>query len=275
MNSLIKVEWLKMRKYKAFWLIIILTALAYPGVTLISYSIYTDVVGQPSRASQLAKMALGNPFTFPEVWHTLAYFCSLFIFVPAVVVIMMVTNEYSFRTHRQNIIDGWSRNQFITSKLIDVLLITGMITLFFFLAALVTGIYNQERLIWNTWEQIHNIGLFALQTFSQLSIAFLLGFLVRKAFLALGIFIFYFIILENILVALLRFRAHDNGKISQFLPLEISDRLVPVPAFMGNINKDSYDKAIAAIPSHVLFTIVFTTLIWGLCFLLNRRRDLK
>lgn len=275
MTSLIKVEWLKMRKYKAFWLIIILTALAYPGVTLISYSIYTDIVGQPSRASQLAKMALGNPFTFPEVWHTLAYFCSLFVFVPAVVVIMLVTNEYSFRTHRQNIIDGWSRNQFITSKLIDVLLITGLVTLFFFLAALFTGIYNQDRLIWNTWQQIHYVGLFALQTFSQLSFAFLLGFLVRKAFLALGIFIFYFIILENLLVGLLRFKAHDEGQISRFLPLEISDRLVPLPAFMGNINKESYDKAIAAISTHLLMTIIFTLLIWGLCYFLNRRRDLK
>ena len=275
MTSLIKVEWLKMRKYKAFWLIIILTALAYPGVTLISYSIYTDVVGQPSRASQLAKMALGNPFTFPEVWHTLAYFCSLFVFVPAVVVIMMVTNEYSFRTHRQNIIDGWSRNQFITSKLIDVLLITFMITLFFFQAALATGIYNQDRLIWSTWEQIQYVGLFALQTFSQLSIAFFLGFIVRKAFLALGIFIFYFIILENIIVALLRVKAHDEGRISQFLPLEISDRLIPVPAFMGNINKGAYDRAIAAIPTHILLTVLFTLLLWAICYFMNRRRDLK
>lgn len=275
MTSLIKVEWLKMRKYKAFWLIIILTALAYPGVTLISYSIYTDVVGQPSQASQLAKMALGNPFTFPEVWHTLAYFCSLFVFVPAVVVIMMVTNEYSFRTHRQNIIDGWSRSQFITSKLIDVLLITTMITLFFFLAALVTGIYNQDRLIWNTWEQVHYVGLFALQTFAQLSLAFFLGFLVRKAFLALGIFIFYFIILENIFVALLRFKAHDGGKISRFLPLEISDKLIPNPAFIGKINKEAYDSALAAIPFHLVITLVFTFLVWALCYYMNNRRDLK
>jgi hypothetical protein len=122
---------------------------------------------------------------------------------------------------------------------------------------------------------VHYVGLFALQTFSQLSLAFFLGFLVRKAFLALGIFIFYFIILENIIVALLRFRAHDEGKISRFLPLEISDRLIPNPAFIGKINKETYDNAIAAIPSHLLLTLLFTSLIWALCYFMNSRRDLK
>src|SRR4051812_23219652 len=114
MNSLVRVEWLKMRKYNAFWWIIGITALSYPGVNYICYMIYDNITNQPSQASKLAKMAIGNPFSFPEVWHTIAYFSSVFVFIPSVVVIMLITNEYSFKTHRQNIIDGWSRNQFIT-----------------------------------------------------------------------------------------------------------------------------------------------------------------
>jgi hypothetical protein len=272
MTSLLKVEWLKMRKYNAFWWVMIITAISYPGITLISYSSYQSLTNQPSQASQLAKMALGNPFSFPEVWHTVGYLSSLFIFIPAVVVIMLITNEYTFKTHRQNIIDGWGRNQFISSKLIDVILITALITILFFFVSLVTGINSQDRLIWKTWEQVYYVGLFALQTLAQLSIAFLIGFLVRKAFLALGIFLFYFLILENILVLWLKFKAHDEGR---FLPLEISDRLIPRPGFMQRFDKASYDKAISEIPSHIWMTIILTTLIWLICYYLNRKRDLK
>ena len=124
MISLIRTEWLKMKKYNAFWWIMGITALSYPGINYIFYMIYDNLVHKPSQAGQLAKMVIGNPFTFPEVWHTVAYASSVFVFIPAVVIIMFITNEYTFKTHRQNIIDGWSRSQFVTSKLIDVLLIS-------------------------------------------------------------------------------------------------------------------------------------------------------
>src|SRR5450432_2934889 len=223
MTALIKVEWLKMKKYNAFWWIMGITALSYPGINYIFYMLYDKITHQPSKAGQLAKMVIGNPFTFPEAWHTVAYASSIFVFIPAVVIIMLISNEYTFKTHRQNIIDGWSRSQFISSKLIDVLIISLLITLLYIAVSLVTGFTNQTELINDTWGQSYYIGLFALQTFAQLSIAFLIGFLVRKAFIALGIFLFYFIILEPILVGLLRLKANDIGR---FLPLEISDRII-------------------------------------------------
>jgi hypothetical protein len=230
------------------------------------------VISQPSRASQYAKLALGNPFSFPEAWHTVAYSSSWFVFIPAVVVIMFITNEYSFKTHRQNIIDGWSRTQFISSKLIDVFLISVMITILYAIVSFITGTVNQERLIKESWGQIHYVGLFALQTFSQLSIAFLIGFLVRKAFLALGIFLFYYIVLENIIVEVLQWK---NIGFRDYLPLEISDKLIPRPAFMKGINPESYQKDLAAIPLHVILTIILTALIWLICYRINSKRDLK
>lgn len=272
MKALIYTEWLKMKKYNAFWWIMGITALSYPGINFIYYLGYQSLVNQPSKASQYAKLALGNPFTFPEVWHTVAYSSSLFVFIPAVMVIMFITNEYSFKTHRQNIIDGWSRNQFMASKLIDVGLITLLITLLYFIVCFVTGAINQERLIKDTWGQVHYVGLFALQTFSQLSIAFLTGFLVRKAFLALGVFLFYFIVLENVIVGLLTWK---KSSLADYFPIEISDRLIPRPAFTAALNAESYQKGLDAIPKHVLLTLLLTGLVWLLCFWLNKKRDLK
>lgn len=261
-----------MRKYNAFWWIIGVTALSYPGINYIFYLAFQELTGQPNQASQYAKMALGDPFAFPEVWHTVAFYSSLFVFIPAVVIIMFVTNEYSFKTHRQNIIDGWSRNQFIASKLLDVVIVTLLITLLYFIVTIVTGTANQERLIKNTWGQAYYIGLFALQTFAQLSIAFLTGFLVRKAFLALGIFLFYFIVLENFIVGFLSWKKMGAAN---YFPLEISDRLIPKPGFWYLANPDGYKKDLDAIPLHVGLTVFLTAAIWIFCFWLNKRRDLK
>ncbi|MBC7874470.1 MAG: ABC transporter permease [Ferruginibacter sp.] len=272
MTTLIRTEWLKMRKYNAFWWIMGITALSYPGINYIFYFGYQELVGQPTQLSQYAKMAIGNPFTFPEVWHTVAFCSSLFVFIPAVVVIMLITNEYSFKTHRQNIIDGWSRSQFVTSKLMDVLLISVIITILYFAVALFTGLANQERLIQDTWGQAKYIFLFTLQTFAQLSVAFLFGFLIRKAFLALGAFLFYFIVLENILTGISRYYESDAG---HYLPLEISDRIIPQPAFVGKLDFERYTRSVNEIPQFVILTIILTALIWAICYRVNNKRDLK
>ncbi len=271
MNNLIRTEWLKIRKYKAFWWVLGVTALSYPGINYIFHDAYQHIITRPGNAARVAQMLIGNPFSFPEAWHTVAYFSSWFVFIPAVVVIMLITNEYTYKTHRQNVIDGWSRSEFMTSKMIDVLLVSLLITILYIAVCIVTGFTNADASSGNMTEMSYYTGLFALQTFSQLSLAFLIGFLLRKAFIALGIFIFYFLILENILVGLAKWKANDIG---EFLPLEISDRLIPVPAFLGRIDKESYDHALASINIHILYTVILTSLIWWICFRINNRRDL-
>lgn len=271
MKNLINTEWLKIKKYKAFWWMTGIVALTYPGINAIFYQIYREFVSQSSESGAVFKMLIGNPFTFPEVWHTAAYASSIFIFIPAIVIIMFITNEYTYKTHRQNIIDGWSRRQFMTSKLIDVMIITLLCTLVYFIAALLIGYANIKESNSSPWEGTKYVGLFFLQTFSQLSLAFLIAFLTRKAFISLGIFLFYKMILENILVGLASWKLDDIGR---FLPFEISNRLIPLPAFLGKFKEDSYKAAINAINEHIIYTILLLALTWWLCFRLNDRRDL-
>ncbi len=272
MTSLLRVEWLKMRKYNAFWWLMGLTTIAYPGINYIFYNIYLEITRENTQAGQVAKMAIGNPYSFPEVWHTVAFCTSLFLFIPAILVIMFITNEYSFRTHRQNVIDGWSRKQFVTSKLIDVLILTFIITVLYVAITLITGFASHTRLIRDTWGMSYYIGLFALQTFSQLSIAFLVGFFVRKAFIALGIFVIYFFPVEPILVTVMD---HYKIPVAPYMPLEVSDRIIPKPAFFGKFDMEGYQKSLDGIQQHVVFTIILTSAIWLLCYWFNNKRDLK
>src|SRR5215208_7954109 len=138
MSTLIKTEWLKLKKYKAFWWMTGIVALAYPGINYLIYQeAYVDQLNNPT-FGQILRM-LPNPFTFPEVWHTVAFISSFFVFIPSVVVIMFITNEYTYKTHRQNIIDGWSRKQFMLSKMVDVLLISLLATILYVIVAFIIG----------------------------------------------------------------------------------------------------------------------------------------
>lgn len=271
MNNIIKTEWLKIKSYRAFWWVIGITALSYPGINYIFYTAYLELTKRKDAAGQVAKTLMGEPFAFPEVFHTAAYFSSFFVFIPGIVVIMLITNEYNFKTHRQNVIDGWSRNQFLAGKFFDVAFITVLVSLIFFLVAMIIGFNNTSADVKNIFSEIKYVGLFTVQTFSQLSIAFLIGFIVRRSFIALSIFVFYFLIFENIVVNILRIKANDIGR---FLPLEISDRMVPIVGFLGKFDEKGYQKALDAIWLHAFLTLALTAIIWIVCHIINKKRDL-
>src|SRR5215212_5580130 len=165
MSSLLKTEWLKIKGYPAFWWMLGIVALSYPGMNYAIYvNGYKDQLNDKTMGPIL-KM-LSNPFTFPDVWQTVAFISSLFVFLPSIVVIMFITNEYTYKTNRQNIIDGWSRNNFMMSKLIDVVIITLLITVLYAVTAFVIGTVNSEN-VGDFWEGTKYIGLFFLQQFSQ------------------------------------------------------------------------------------------------------------
>src|ERR1700733_11495706 len=145
MLQIAKTEWLKIKKYPAFWWVMGITALTYPGINYIFHSIYVNITQKTSRSGQIVQALLGNPFSFPEAWRTVAYFSSIFVFIPSIVVIMLITNEYNYKTNRQNIIDGWSRSAFMTGKLIDVLIMSILVTILFLVVAVIIGFTNTNN----------------------------------------------------------------------------------------------------------------------------------
>ena len=275
-KSIFQTEWLKLKNYKAFWVLLSVTAISYPGINSIAYYAYMDSIDEKAQSGKLVKMLIGNPFSFPDTFHTTAYLSSFFTFIPAIVVIMLITNEYMFKTHRQNIIEGWKKNTFIWGKVFGVVLISLIAVLFYVVVATVLGSvatknFESAKIFLGS----KYIMLFSLQVFCQLSIAFLLGLLIRKAFIAYGIYIFYTFILENILGGIFRLKSkkwgHDFG---HYLPFEISDRLIPLPPFIGKFNEAENKLAIAAVNNHIIYTIVLTVAVWALSFYIFKKRDL-
>src|SRR5262249_41476286 len=110
------------------------------------------------------------------------------------------------------------------------------------------------------------------QTLCQLSIAFTVGMLLKKAFIALAVFTFYSIIVEEFAVNFLKYKYKNN--IGRFFPMEVSDRLLTKPVFLGKIDQTAYQQSLDAVKYHVLYSIILLILTWAFCFWLNNKRDL-
>ncbi len=272
MLHLLRTEWLKLKNYPGFWWLMGMTVLSYPGINGMFYFVYKDQTANAKRAAEMLKMLIGNPFAFPEVFRTAAFLSSCFVTIPALLVIMLITNEYTYKTNRQNVIDGWSRNEFLLAKFLNVVIISLIVIMLYTVVTLTIGFMNTGAEVKNQFQLAHYTGLFALQTFAQLSFAFLLGLLIKRAFIALGVFIFYKIPVENISSELLNKYVHaDTGR---FLPTESSDLLTPIPAFLGKLDPKVYDHALGLINQQIFITIGYLIIFWGLVFWIYKKRDL-
>src|SRR6266700_5157909 len=110
----LKIEWLKIKSYKAFWVFMILYLVSIIGINYIGYYIYLQTVEQ----LPMTEAILRNPYSFPKVWQTIGWIGSWLLYLPGIIIILLASNEFSFKTHRQNIIDGWSRNEFVYTKIL-------------------------------------------------------------------------------------------------------------------------------------------------------------
>ena len=230
MLNLLKIEWLKIKGYKTFWVLTILFLVSIVGVNYFVFYIKQGI----SQGSAQANVLIGSPFDFPNVYHTVAYFSSFLLFIPGLMIITSITNEYSYKTHRQNIIDGWSRNEFINIKIVLILIIAALSTIFVFLTSVLFGKIAGSSF---SLGQIEYIGYYFIQALSYCMFALLIGVLIKRSGLSIGLFFLYSFIIENFVGAILNNMGgvkSTNGP-GDYLPLNTTDNLIPFPFFRNII----------------------------------------
>jgi hypothetical protein len=171
------------------------------------------------------EMVLGHPYSFPNVWGTVGWMSSWLLYFPGMIIIMLMVNEFNFKTHRQNIIDGLSRNQFITVKIVLALLLAACITVINILTSLYFGFISPGHF---STEGMYNIGYIFMQSVAYIFFALMLAVLFRRSGLAIIIFFLYGLIFEWIITALITFQ-FKLAPLGYFLPLQASDVLLPIP----------------------------------------------
>jgi hypothetical protein len=264
MKALLAIEWLKIKRYRTFW---ILAAFFIVLLPLWNYQISSGMISMGG--NQKGGINLFNQaYSFPEVWGNVGFWGSIFVVFLSILVIILTTNEFNFRTHRQNVIDGWDRMQFYHAKVWLVVLISLGATLYLFLNGLIFGITHGSEIgdVFNKGEQLL---YFFLLTLNYLGLALFISLWIKRSGLAIGIFMLYCLILENILKGLINWGT--DSQYANLLPLQSSDELLPFPMM-------SMAKQLLQQDGLPMSTYLVTTVIWCLIYyfagkLLLQRRD--
>ncbi|MBL0355685.1 MAG: hypothetical protein IPP72_01815 [Chitinophagaceae bacterium] len=263
MIQLLKIEWLKLKNYAAF---IVLSLFFILGILGSNYAVFYLKKNFIDQADPTKMIASSSPYDFTYTWQTTSYVSGFLLVLPGLLMILLVTNEFSFRTHRQNIIDGWSRKNFIDVKIVMAVIAALISTVLVFITAMLFGFASGSSF---SLLGIENIGYFFLKAISFNMLALLFAVLVRRTGFAIGLF-FIYLGFENIIWAILqglsmKFKIEygfDIGYMGNYLPLNASDGLLHFPKnavvdMAKNSSKMPHDYMYVSLALALAYLVIF------------------
>jgi len=171
-------------------------------------------------------------FNFPYIWHFNTFITAFFKLFLAIVIVSMMSNEYSNKTIKQNLIDGLSKKEFILSKFLTVVSLSLISTIFVFIVSLILGlIYSDFTEISIIFSDLQFILAFFVKLVGFFSFCLFLGVLVKRSAFALG-FLILWQIFEGFVRGMIRWKLFDGNTtdaIMGFFPLNAMFNLIKEP----------------------------------------------
>jgi ABC-2 type transport system permease protein len=249
MDKLLKIEWLKLRNYQTFWTLLGFFCISLLALIFFAFSLYDKSNGEIP-----VEVQMSSPFNFPYVWQTVSYLAGFTLVIPAVLIITLTTNEITFRTQRQNIIDGLSRIQFIYAKFLLVFILSIIFTLLVGITAILFGHYGNTPLSFINFKYIL---YFFCQCISYSMLSILFSLYIKKAGFAISSFILYAWVIEKSLTGILNSVFKNN--LGNYLPLSTSDKLIPLP-ILKNVPYQSIEPG--SIYNSFIMLIIYLSVIY-------------
>ncbi|MCK9269524.1 MAG: hypothetical protein RBR47_14115 [Bacteroidales bacterium] len=275
MKELLKIEWLKLKSYRAFWIM----------VGLYLAILFSIIIGLPSFLDFLAQKTNDNvyinafkivAFNFADIWQNIAYVAgwrwSIKIFL-ALLVLIFISNEFTFLTIRSNIMHGLSRTQFMLGKLSVVFLLTLISTVALFVAGMYLGLmFSATKTIGAIFGRIYFLGAYFLELFTYLTFALLIGLLIRKTGFAIITLLSY-----NFLELILQYYVNDDYQ--KFLPVNaINGIITGVNSSMLKVKTPEFDMSMILqehlSPLSIGVCLAYLALFLGAIYLYLKWRDL-
>lgn len=280
MLRLLKIEWNKLYYYKTAR---IFTLLYFVMLIVMGVSIAVFKPNLGDFSLNLAKLGL---FDFPFIWQNMTFIFALAKIFLAVIIITNITNEYSNGTLKQNLIDGLSKGEFLQSKILTIVILAILSTIFVFGIIMILGVFvfpNDHSIL----EGITFLGAYFLKLILFFSVCLFFSiFLKKSAFALLGIVVWWMIEKGIALVEFLfkafqvdwDFEAAARNKfwISEYLPLNTSYNLIQFPNFnpMNFLDGKPVFSLGSVEISFVITALVYIGLILFLSYRLLKKRDL-
>ncbi len=265
MLHLLSIEFNKVRNYRTFWVMLGIYAILVPlGIYAVSTIEFPLFKG-------------GTLLEFPATWNFVTYMASWFNLLLGILVVLIVCNDFNYRTFKQNVIDGLSKNQVILSKFLLILAIAIAVTIYTFLLGLIFGSIHSES--GDFLEEIHYVGIYFIQTIGYFTLAFLIAILLKRPALSIIIFALMFILKFIFYLSL-------GEELSQYFPVNLISDLTPFPMQhlieLLKMNPDPTAQAEAQAKLDALisqsvrttFAVIYIALFVFLSNLILKKRDL-
>lgn len=263
MRKIIALEYAKLRKFQTLKILFLVYMLVVPAWMYFMNFFFQMNPGLKAIFTQ------ESPFEFPHIWSFITYSASFFNILLAVSVVVITTNDIQYKTMRQNIIEGLTKQQVIFGKFAFVVFLSLLATIYTFLCGLVIGLIESTST--DFFQNIHLNLLYFIQTIGYFSFAFLFAILVKRPAIAIVTFIIYFPV-ETILGNVI------SSKMYQFFPLKVYADLTPMPFFRAIMVSDEKAKEagifILSLSEQLVLAGGYVLLCFGLTYFILRRRDL-
>jgi len=227
-------------------------------------------------------------FNFPYIWHFNTYIAAILKFFLVLVIVSMMANEYSYKTLKQNLIDGLSKKEFILSKFYTVIAFSLISTIFVFAVSLILGLlysdYNEFAIIIS---DLKYLVAFFIKLVSFFSMGLFFGILVKRSAFAVGAMVVWLII-ESMFKGYLfwSFKEAANttesvNNIMQFLPFESMANLIKEPfSRLGAVKSvanqigETFTKSYDVTLFNILIVSFWTFIFIYMSYTLLKKRDL-
>lgn len=268
MIRLLKLEYLKNLNYRPFKIFALLYFIVLVGLLFIGLVDF-DILGMKVNLKEQGM------YNFPGVWNFTTYIVGLLKIFLGCIIVFSICQEFSNRMFKQNLIDGLSREEFIFSKLLTILVFTGFSTLLVFSIGFILGkSYSATQESDLIFKEIYFIFNYFLKLFTFFSFLMFLSILFRKSiFVFLGFFMFWFV--EKVMIGVETFGIQhhitelEKAKflntttfLTDYLPLESMSNLIPNPLVRTSMAQMlgiefKFQYPIGSVIACVIWSIVF------------------
>jgi len=229
MKRLLKIEILKNLAYRPFKIFSIIYLFSIIVVALIGFAELNFGVSAKFKLKDL------GIYNFPNIWHFTAYIVSLLKLFLAAIVVFSISQEFSNRMFKQNIIDGLSKWEFLKSKLLTIGVFSTLSTLFVAIISLLLGLKNSDPYAsYEFLSEFFFLGLYFVKIFLFLVLFLFLTILFRNSIFPFLTFFIFWIIegIFSIICIILESQSlipHWLANIYQYLPLFTISKIVEAP----------------------------------------------
>lgn len=227
MIKLLKLEFAKIKPTRYFKVLTVLWLIAFFSIPIGYNILVVKLTEGVTMESSLLNPQFWPFFDFEDIWQNFAYVYKMITVFVCLMLIISTTNEFDYKTARQNIINGLSKRKFWLSKITLIISTALIATVMLFGLGLIAGFINSPiTSIGSIFENIEFMFAYFLHVVHFLMFTFVISLLIRRAGFTIALVLFWTYIVEPIVSGI---SAKYFGIVGDLFPMEAGWNLIQVP----------------------------------------------